>query len=216
MTHVLYPIFQEKLIGNVLRYVRGLQVLLIDVDNVDLAESHKWVRLISKNTYDTCLISNFFKRNQLGMVWDMCFFSNMRYPLVGLGLVDVVDVDEHDLEASNTSETVPNRFLLKNWILNMYHMCFLKYDVPTCGTRPGRRCRRRWAWLGGLWLIWDHSKSISLEKLDINHLSYVFFKIWRTHLWDSTRLTLSTSMSMTLRPLTYLRPFSIDFSWKIG
>ena len=59
MTHVLYPIFQEKLIGNVLRYVRGLQVLLIDVDNVDLAESHKWVRHILKNTYDTCLISNF-------------------------------------------------------------------------------------------------------------------------------------------------------------
>ena len=39
----------------------------------------------------------------------------MTYPLVGLGLVDVVDVDEHDLEASDISETIPNRFLLKSW-----------------------------------------------------------------------------------------------------
>ena len=38
MTHVLYPIFQEKSIGNGLRYVRGLQVMLIDVDNVNQAE----------------------------------------------------------------------------------------------------------------------------------------------------------------------------------
>ena len=40
----------------------------------------------------------------------------MTYPLVGLGLVDVVDVNEHDLEASDISVTVPNQFLLKNWI----------------------------------------------------------------------------------------------------
>ena len=37
MTHVLYSIFQEKSIGNGLRYVRGLQVMLIDVDNVNQA-----------------------------------------------------------------------------------------------------------------------------------------------------------------------------------
>ena len=30
----------------------------------------------------------------------------MTYPLVGLVLVDVVDVDEHDLEASDISETI--------------------------------------------------------------------------------------------------------------
>ena len=48
----------------------------------------------------------------------------MTYPLVGLGLVDVVDVDEHDLEASDIPETIPNRFLLKNWIQNMCHTCF--------------------------------------------------------------------------------------------
>ena len=93
---------------------------------------------------------------------------------------------------------------------------FLKYDVPTCGTRPGWCCRRWWAWLEGLWHTWDHSQSISLETLDIKHVSYVFLKIWRTHLWDLALLTLSTSMSMTWRPLTYLRPFPIDFSWKIG
>ena len=98
----------------------------------------------------------------------------------------------------------------------MCHMCFWKYDVPTCGTWLCWRCRRRWAWLGGLWHIWDHSQSISLEKLDIKHVSYVFLKIWHTHLWDLALLTLSPSMSLTWRPLTYLRPFSIDFSWKIG
>ena len=65
----------------------------------------------------------------------------MTHPLVGLCLVDVVDIDEHGFKASDISETIPNRFLLKNWIQNMCHvyktcvMCFLKYDVPSCGTR---------------------------------------------------------------------------------
>ena len=36
------------------------------------------------------------------------FFLNMTYPLMGLGLVDVVDVDEHDFVASDISETVFN------------------------------------------------------------------------------------------------------------
>ena len=44
------------------------------------------------------------------------FFLDMTYPLEGLGLVDVVAVDELDLEASDISETNLNRFLLKNWI----------------------------------------------------------------------------------------------------
>ena len=37
MTHVLHPIFQEESIENCLRYVRGLKVMLIDVDNVNQA-----------------------------------------------------------------------------------------------------------------------------------------------------------------------------------
>ena len=40
----------------------------------------------------------------------------MTHPLVGLGLVNIVDVDEHDLEASDISETIFNPFFLKNWI----------------------------------------------------------------------------------------------------
>ena len=40
----------------------------------------------------------------------MCIFENMTYPLMEIGLVDVVDVDEHDLEASGISETILNRF----------------------------------------------------------------------------------------------------------
>ena len=40
MSHVLYPIFQEKSVEIGLRYVRGLKVMLIDVDNVNQAESH--------------------------------------------------------------------------------------------------------------------------------------------------------------------------------
>ena len=43
-------------------------------------------------------------------------FENMTYPLVVLGLVDVVAVDELDLEASDISEIIPSRFLLKNWV----------------------------------------------------------------------------------------------------
>ena len=56
MAHVLYPIFQDRSIRNGLRYVRGLQVMLIDV-NVNQAESHKWVRRIFKNPHRTCFIS---------------------------------------------------------------------------------------------------------------------------------------------------------------
>ena len=48
--------FLEKSIGNGLRYVRGLQVMLIDV-NVNQAESHKLVRRIFKNPHRTCFIS---------------------------------------------------------------------------------------------------------------------------------------------------------------
>ena len=59
MTHVLYPIFQEKSIENCLRYVRGLHVMPIDVDNVNQAESFKWVCHIFQNTHGTCFISNF-------------------------------------------------------------------------------------------------------------------------------------------------------------
>ena len=59
MTHVLYPIFQEKSTENGLRYVRGVQVKLIDGDNVNQAKYHKWVRHIFKNKHNTCLISNF-------------------------------------------------------------------------------------------------------------------------------------------------------------
>ena len=57
----------------------------------------------------------------------VCFF-NMTYQLVGLGMV--VDVDEHDLQDSGISDTIPNRFLLKKWIKTC-HVCFLKYDLPT-------------------------------------------------------------------------------------
>ena len=38
----------------------------------------------------------------------MCVFENMIYPLVGLGVVDIVDVDENDLDASDISDTIPN------------------------------------------------------------------------------------------------------------
>ena len=43
----------------------------------------------------------------------MCVFENIMYPLVGLGLVDAVDVDEYVFEASHISETIPNQSLLK-------------------------------------------------------------------------------------------------------
>ena len=128
----------------------------------------------------------------------------------------------------------------------MCHVSFWEFVIPTCGTCPGWHCRRRWAWLGGpltyltitnwfllknwhetctnvcfwkyylggLWYIW--AIPYRFEKLNIKHVPCMFLKIWCTHLWYSAWLTLLTSMSMTLRPLTYLRPFSIDFSGKIG
>ena len=48
MEHVLYQFFQEKSIGNCLRYVRGLQVMLMNIDNVNQADSHKCFVIFSK------------------------------------------------------------------------------------------------------------------------------------------------------------------------
>ena len=59
MTCVLYPIFQEKSIGNGLRYVRGLKVMLIDVDNVKPGRVPQVGMPYFRNTYDTCFIPNF-------------------------------------------------------------------------------------------------------------------------------------------------------------
>ena len=45
-----------------------------------------------------------------------------------------------------------------------YLPCVFLIILFICGTRPGWHFRRRWAWLGGLWHTWDHSQSITLEK----------------------------------------------------
>ena len=110
----------------------------------------------------------------------------------------------------------------------MCHMCFLKYDIPTCGTRPGWRCRRRWAWLRGLWHIWDHSQSISLEKLDIKHVPYMFLMILTNSLSCFHWLSSSTSMRVSMTPnrvQTYFSVYNtvpraspenfISLSWKL-
>ena len=112
----------------------------------------------------------------------------------------VVNVDGHDLGASDISEIIPSRFLLKNWVLNMCHVCFWEYDIPTRVTWPGWRCRRRWSWLGGLWHIWDNSQSTSLEKLDIKRVSYMFLIILMNSLSCFHWLSSSTSMGVSMTP----------------
>ena len=54
-----------------------------------------WRPLIYRRTFSMDFFSKFGYKT-----YAMCVFENMTYSLVGLGLVDVVDVDEHDLEAS--------------------------------------------------------------------------------------------------------------------
>ena len=98
----------------------------------------------------------------------------------------------------------------------------------TCGTRPGWRCRRRWAWLRGLWHIWDHSQSISLEKLDIKHVPYMFLMILTNSLSCFHWLSSSTSMGVSMTPnrvQTYFSVYNtvpraspenfISLSWKL-
>ena len=110
----------------------------------------------------------------------------------------------------------------------MCHMCFWKYGVPTCGTRPGWRCRRRWAWLRGLWHTWDHSQSISLEKLDTKHVPYMFLMILTNSLSCFHWLSSSTSMGVSMtsnRVQTYFSVYTtvpraspenfISLSWKL-
>ena len=126
MKHVLYPIFQEKSIENGLRYVRGLQVKLIDGDNVNQAKYHKWVRHIFKNKHNTCLISNFSRE--------------------------------------------------------------IDWEWPRYVRGPPSHAHPRWQRQPG-----------QVPQVE-----------------DSAWLTLLTSMGMTWGPLTYLRSFPVDFSWKIG
>ena len=77
MAHVLYPIFQERSIRNGLRYVRGLQVMLIDV-NVNQAECHKWVRRIFKNPHRTCFIS-YSSSHALEKIIEKLIENGLRY-----------------------------------------------------------------------------------------------------------------------------------------
>ena len=122
-----------------------------------------------------------------------------------------IDVDE-DSQWKHDSEFV-------KIIKNMY---------GTCGTRPGWRCRRRWAWLRGLWHIWDHSQSISLEKLDIKHVPYMFLMILTNSLSCFHWLSSSTSMGVSMTPnrvQTYFSVYNtvpraspenfISLSWKL-
>ena len=85
----MYPIFQEKSIENDLRFI----------SEAFKSCSSSRSQSISLEKLDMCHV---------------CFFLNMTYPHVGLGLVDVVDVEEHYFEASEISDTILNLFLLKN------------------------------------------------------------------------------------------------------
>ena len=62
----------------------------------------------------------------------MRVFENTTYQLVGLGLVDI-DVDEHDLEASDIPETIPNRPLLKIGYKTFAMYVFENMSYPLVG-----------------------------------------------------------------------------------
>ena len=62
----------------------------------------------------------------------MFVFENMMYQLVVLSLVDVA-VDELDLEASDISETILNRFLLKIGHETCIMCVFENMRYPTFG-----------------------------------------------------------------------------------
>ena len=85
----------------------------------------------------------------------------------------------------------------------------IKNMYGTCGIRPGWRCRRRWAWLRGLWHIWEHSQSISLEKLDIKHVPYMFLIILTNSLSCFHWLSSSTSMGVSMTPNRVQTYFSV-------
>ena len=52
----------REIIGNCLRYVRGLQVLLVDNNNANQADYQNWACHILKGTHGTCFISNFSRK----------------------------------------------------------------------------------------------------------------------------------------------------------
>ena len=146
MTHVLCQIFQEKSFWNGIRYVKS------HAHRLRQCQPGRVPQVGTSNFKKHMFYIRFFKRPfPIDFSWKigyktcaMCVFENMTYPLVGLGLVDVVDVDEHDL--------------------------------------------------GDLWVwhIWDHSQSISLQKLGIKHVSYMFLIILKSSMscfhWGRNRL----------------------------
>ena len=217
MTHVLYPIFQEKSTENGLRYVRGLQVKLIDSDNVNQAKYHKWVRHIFKNKHNTCLISNFSR--EIDWEWPRYVRGppSHAHPRWQRQPGQVPQVEDSAWLTLLTSmgmtwgpltylRSFPVDFSWKIGCKTCVMYVFENMTYPLVGLGPDLEAPDL-TYLRPLITLW---------KLGIKHVPSVFLRIWHTHLCDLAWLTLSTSMIMTWRPLTYLRTFPIDFSLKVG
>ena len=62
----------------------------------------------------------------LGLFWVYVWFENINYPLVGLDLDGIDDADEHGLERSDNTGTLPNRFLIK---IHIEHVLYVDLKI---------------------------------------------------------------------------------------
>ena len=157
----------------------------------------------------------FFKRNRLRMVSDMseksCYsmlttrsrHGNLQIPVLLYWFCDYhLKIMKERIE-DNSSFWIKSR-------LTFFRVCKQIFPLFYCNIRFPNQKRFALAQYDNFsWGILLRINSEIVVPWEILH-------VFETESQLSAWLMLSTSMSMTWRPLTYLRTFSFDFSFKIG
>ena len=134
--------------------------------------------------------------------------------LAVLPMVKLVEVAEGVLEPSDHLGTNPDRFLFKNRSWNMFQMFIFMNINGTCCTPHGWACQGRWGCPRALRSPWDPSRSFSLQKSIMKHVSNVHFDEYKWYLLYSTWFSLSSSLRVSYRPQITLGPIQIVFFLK--
>ena len=182
-------------------------------------EARQWVRQnYEKHVWHMCPIfqedSTYFKKH----IWHMFhiqFFKRNRRRQRQPGQVQQVGTSyfkKHILHIWHSSGNNKKRiednssFRITSW-LTFFRVCI---QIFYCNIRfPNQKRFALVQYDNFSWGILLRNNTAIVVPWEILH-------VIKTDKQLSAWLMLSTSMSMTWRPLTYLRPFPIDASWKIG
>ena len=161
----------------------------------------KRIRHILKNTYDTCFISNFSREIDVDNVNQAKSNKWVRHIL-----------KKHILHIWHSSGNNKKRIEDNSsfWIISRLTFFRVCTQIFYCNIRfPNQK---RFALVQYDNFSWGILLRINSEIV----VPWEILHVFETESQLSAWLMLSESMSMTWRPLTYLKPFPIDVSSKIG